>query len=129
MCCECINLRRSSRGGVLPSGKGNNSGGSHSSRAGMRWEIENVDCRDSESLSEAGRGQEPETCFRIYPLQVEPGKMSELRLQTSAASSELSAAAAKVNAAGIHGIVRDNFVVDTSSLVAIFRARRSADQK
>src|SRR5260370_35588930 len=69
MCCECINLRRGSRGGALPSGKGNNFGGSHSNRTEMRWEIENVDCRDSESLSEAGRWQEPETCF-LFPENV-----------------------------------------------------------
>jgi hypothetical protein len=55
------------------------------------------------------------------PLRIEPGRLSELRIQPSANSAELNAAAQKVNAAGIHGIVRDDLIIDTASLSSIAR--------
>ncbi len=57
----------------------------------------------------------------VQPLRVEPSRISELKVQPSASSAEMNAAAQKVNAAGIHGVVRDNFVIDTASLAAIAR--------
>lgn len=59
------------------------------------------------------------TLSTAQPLRIEPGKLSELKVQPPASSVELNEAAAKVNAAGIHANVRDNFVVDTPSLAAI----------
>jgi hypothetical protein len=60
-------------------------------------------------------------------VSVQPGKVAELKLQSSASASELNDAAAKVNAAGINGSVRDDLIVDPPSLakIAALRLKRN----
>jgi hypothetical protein len=62
-----------------------------------------------------------QTLAAAQPVRVESARVSEMQLHPAANATEVNAAIAKINAAGIHGVTRDNFVVDTASLSAISR--------